>query len=148
MKFKTKNRITKTVLSLKGEGVEFFIRPLGLMYEGKKMSTNGEEGKACTLMTVIDLLTVDPFCQVVLPKVLRSELENSFPDGEYVGRDFRIKKGDKVDKGTDRSYYRYEIEEIKIEDKKHLQTVNDIYEQTLLAAREDEKEAVVDKVAE
>ncbi len=111
-----------------------FVKVNAAMYLGKQLETEeeekgGKDGKRAkrgpaTLLPVLCLFggskddaNNGKNCVIVANKLLVGALNESYPDGAYVGRSFRITKSKEKKKGGQNEYYTFDIVEIAAKSK-------------------------------
>ena len=98
MRFKVKAVVNRPVLAIDNLlDVWTFVKPEALMYEGKEVKVVRKETEGggtftskATLLDVIELGSNNP-AVIVCGSVLKSTLNEKFPDGSYVGKFLGIK---------------------------------------------------------
>jgi len=112
---KRKKLLTRPVLKLEPNKARY-IKVEAAMYVGKEIKatrgrpTDDEKKKEpATIMDVIDLTTGEP-SQIVCNTVLKSTLQESYPNDGYVGLCFSVTK---LDKESGKDYNKFKIEEIE-----------------------------------
>lgn len=108
LKFTVKKRLSENQIKLK-IGSPVYVKIESLLYEGKKLE---DKKDPATLVDVIDLETGQNAIMVI-PAVVQSTLEESYPNGGYVGLQFAIEKLDKT--SPDKKYFPYSVQEIEVE---------------------------------
>jgi len=109
--FKTKRKLILPLLNAKMEiGATIYVQATGPIYEGKPQNGAKEGDKPADLMPCTNLETGEAG-EIIVPAVVKSVLEETFPDAGYVGHGFSITKGDKP-KG--KRYFQYEVDELEI----------------------------------
>lgn len=102
--FKVKKIITRPVLKLIVDKPVAF-RVESLMETGKV--TEGDK-KPADVFFVTDMVTGRE-CTVVVPAVLKAEIEDNYADGSYVGKYFGVCKREKIE---GKRYHNYDIVEL------------------------------------
>lgn len=74
------------------EGKPVFIRIVKEKFQSEKLSSERDDGFDAAIMVVVYDFIEQRFAQMILNKVVESELEKKYPDGGYVGRNFEITK--------------------------------------------------------
>lgn len=110
LKFKRVAKLTDNQLKLK-TGEPVYIKLTGDMHEGKAVP--GDNKQPPILVEGIDLETGEN-CILVVPTVVESTLNESYPDGKYKGLSFEIVKLDK--ENPDKKYFPYRVTLIELED--------------------------------
>jgi hypothetical protein len=107
LKFKKVRSVTLPVLAIKLD-TPTYIGIDSAIVAGKVV----EEGKeAANIMNVTDLETGEE-AQIVLNKVLMANLQETYPNDDYVGKQFEIIK---FKKASGRDYHTFKIVEIQVE---------------------------------
>lgn len=109
--YKVKKKLILPVLKLE-QGVPVYIKANGPIVQSKVNETGKKKAdeKPADVMPVINLDTGEEM-QIVVPAVVKSTLEETYPDAGYVGHGFEIVKGEKP-KG--KRYYQYTVNELEI----------------------------------
>ena len=101
--------ITLPILK-KVDGVAVYVKILGEIFTGKEMKgKDSGDMAAAELVNVIDLETGEPM-QMICNAVLKSTLEENYPDGGYVGLGFSIEQM----KVEGKRYKNYRINQIEV----------------------------------
>jgi len=110
-KVKVINAVTRPTLSLV-EGVPVYVKILKPIYVGKEIK--GSEKKADSKPAdIADIINLEngKEQQLVVGAIVKSNIEESYPEGTYVGKGFMITKGKKKE---GKRYFNYEISEIEV----------------------------------
>ena len=108
LKFKKKRRISQNQLKLQ-IGVPVYVQIEGTFHEGKKLD---DKRDPATLAEVIDLETGEN-ALIVVPSVVKSSIEEQYPNEKYVGLQFEIEKLQKDN--PDKKYFPYRVTEIEVD---------------------------------
>ena len=86
-----------------------YVEIVGPMYEGK--AAKDDKRQPPTLAEVIDLETGEN-AVIVCPEVVKSTLNESFPNEGYIGKQFSIEK--LAQDNPEKKYFPYRISEIEV----------------------------------
>ena len=108
---KVLNAVTRPTLSLV-EGVPVYVKILKPIYVGKEIkgSEKKADSKPADIADIVNLET-NKEMQLVIGAIVKSNIEESYPDAGYVGKGFMITKGQKKE---GKRYFNYEISEIAV----------------------------------
>lgn len=112
-KYAAVRRVTLTTLKLEIE-VPAYVTILAAMEEkerSEKQRSRDDDGDGAKTITVAQVSNVETgeVHHLVVPAVVKSELEASYPDGAYVQKSFMLVKHEKK---AGKRYYNYTITEI------------------------------------
>lgn len=109
--FKEKKRVTLPVIKFE-PGKPVFVKILGEMHLGKKTKGRGDKAQMepATLAEVVDLNTGENGL-IICATVLKSVLDENYPNNAYVGKGFKITK---MEKREGRSYNEYDLVELEL----------------------------------
>lgn len=112
VKFKITKRLTKPLLKFV-VGQPRYVKIVSPIFLGKEMKAKEGDKKRepAHLVEAINLETGEE-CQVITGAVVKSVLEESYPNQSYVGKGFAICKADKE---AGKEYIRYTVDEIEVE---------------------------------
>jgi len=107
-----KRLIIPLLKMVKGETIE--VKLMGAIYTGKPQKDAKEGDKPADLCNVVNLDTGEEM-QIIVPAVLKSNLEEQYPKQGYVDKCFAITKGEQKDSkaGGGRKYSEFTILEIE-----------------------------------
>lgn len=93
-----------------GDSVYFKIT--SPVFEGKQIASAEakQNEKPADLVNAVDLTTGEE-CQVIVPAVMKSVLEDEYDDGAYIGLAFELTKGEKAE---GKRYYNYTVNELEL----------------------------------
>jgi hypothetical protein len=91
------------------DDVPMFVRIMAPCYVGKEIKGSGEAMEPADLFRVCNLETGEEG-EIIANAVLKSSLEEHFPDASYVGLDFKIVRS----KVEGKRYKAYKIVQIKV----------------------------------
>lgn len=108
--FKIKRRLVVPLLN-RGmkENEELVVKSTGLIYTGQPQKGAKASDKPADLMPAVNAMTGEEG-EIIVSAVVKSNLEEKYPDGDYVGRYFMITKQEKA-KG--RRYFNYTVDEVE-----------------------------------
>lgn len=114
MEFKTKKILTRPLLKFE-EGKPRYVKIDAKMYIGKDMKVRESDKdkpkkEPAMLANVINLETGEE-AQIIVSAVVKSVLEEEYPNDTYVGRGFAITK---LGRAAGRQYFAYNVEEIEL----------------------------------
>lgn len=98
MKYKVKKMVTVPLLKVK-PGVQYCVRIVGPMHEGKKIQ---DQKEPAILMAVQELPSNKPH-EIIVGKLMRDALNDNYPNAGYVGKCFAFQI-DKDPNNPDRRY--------------------------------------------
>ena len=108
---KVKQKLILPLLNAKMDvGDSIYIKATGKMYIGKPQKDAKEGQKPADMLPCINLETGEEG-EIIVAAIVKSVLDEKFPDGKYVGKGFGITKGDKP-KG--KRYFQYMVDEIEV----------------------------------
>lgn len=109
--FKVKRKLVLPLLNAKQAiGVPLYIKADGAIYTGKPQKGAKEGEKPADLMPATNLETGESG-EIIVSAVVKSALDEGYPDAGYVGLAFSITKGDKP-KG--KRYFQYTVDEVEV----------------------------------
>ncbi|AUR98298.1 hypothetical protein NVP1249A_04 [Vibrio phage 1.249.A._10N.261.55.B9] len=109
--FKVKRAITLPLLKFVIDQ-PIYVKLDEAMFVGKELKGSGDKAKMepATLCNCTNLETGEQ-CQIIVATVLKSILEEEFPEAGYVGKGFMITKGAKA---SGKSYNPYTVAELEL----------------------------------
>lgn len=113
--FKVKRNITLPVLVLKVPNVPRIIKisePMHVSTVPGKTLADGTREKPATICAVVDVETGET-CNFLVPAVVQKNLDESYPDGAYVGKTFYVENLGKRKDGQ--RYNDFKIMEVEAE---------------------------------
>lgn len=115
LKFKTVKQVTLPALKIEND-TAYHLRVDSAIYQVKSNDKTKKDGGADARSETMDAVHVTDLHtgemhQLLVPYVLKSELESHYPGEKYVGKCFLVKKF----KDADKRYFTFEIAEIEIE---------------------------------
>lgn len=108
---KRKKLLTRPVLKFE-EGKPRYVKIQGAVYVGKEMKAKAGDDKKrepANLADVIDLETGEP-AQIIISAVVKSVLDENYPNQSYVDKCFAITKQGRE---AGKQYFKYNVEEIE-----------------------------------
>jgi hypothetical protein len=115
MDFMSRVKVVKSVtlpILKQADGVPYYVRVTGAIFLGKQLKGEGEEAKQepAHLMNITNLETGEDM-QMIANTVMKSSLEEEYPENGYVGKCFQIER---KAAGAGKRYKAYSIQEIEI----------------------------------
>ena len=109
--FKVKRNITLPLLKPQLE-VPVYIKITGQIFTGKAVQKagDGKDMEPAKIVNCINLETGEE-CQIIVPSVLDSILNEEFTDNAYVGKGFQITKHAKV---AGKRYHTFSVAELEL----------------------------------
>lgn len=122
--FKRKKVLTRPVLKLV-QDEPVYVKLLGAMHLGKELKEKGDDKKKepATLIDVINLVTGEE-AQIIASAVIKSVLEDNYPNNTYVGLCFEMTKRARQQGKQYNPIHIEEIEEPKTEETATVKTEN------------------------
>lgn len=105
---KVKKVLTLPLIKL-AKGVPVYLQITEAFFVGKKIDDKKEPA---TIANVIDLATGE-CAQIIVPSVLKSTIQESYPNDSYVGLGFSIEKTSAAGDG-DKAYAKFSVSEIEV----------------------------------
>lgn len=105
---KVVKKLVRNVLRMEQDKPVYF-QVTGEVYKGKENPEKPSD-KPADLCNVIDLTTGEEMT-VIVPAILLSIWNEVYPEGDYVGKWFKVTKGEKP-KG--KRYFKYSVDEIEV----------------------------------
>lgn len=107
--FKVAKLVTLPLSKWKNDVPKFLLFESDI-FQGKELSVNKgkTEEKPADLANCIDLMTGEQ-CQIIVGAVLKSTLEEEYPEGAYVGKAFQITQH----RDTSKKYNTYSVAELE-----------------------------------
>lgn len=102
--FEVKREVAVPQLSVQGDNVQLAVRIVSLM-SGKPNA----KGHTVYSVKVQDLLDDSVEKAMVVPAIVQSELDRTYPDGSYLGKFFALSK---LGKAAGKNYNNWDIKEI------------------------------------
>jgi hypothetical protein len=110
MEFKTKRLLTIPVLKF-AVGQPRYVKITGAMFTGKQQKAVGDEKpKAPATLAPTVNLEDGSVCQIIVSSVVKSILTDEYPGDGYVGKCFKLTKGER---NPGKQYNQFEVEEIE-----------------------------------
>jgi len=110
-KYKVKRQLILPVLRME-QHTPIYVKITDAIYTGKQMEQTGKKAaeKPADLCHVVNLETGEE-AMIIVPAILKSVLEEQYPEAGYVGCGFSITKGEKPD---GKRYFKYNISELEL----------------------------------
>ena len=106
-----KKKLVQPLLNAKiAVGVTLYIKATGPMYVGKPQKDAKENEKPADLMPALDMRTGETG-EIIVSAVVKSALEETYPDDGYVGHGFAITK---LPKPEGKRYFQYTVDEVEV----------------------------------
>jgi|SRR5579862_2995416 hypothetical protein len=110
MEYKSKRLLTIPVLKFV-QGQARFVKITGAMHVGKpQKAKEGEKAKEPATLAPTVNLEDGSVCQIIVSSVVKSILTDEYPNDTYVGKFFKITKGER---NPGKQYNQFEVEEIE-----------------------------------